>query len=312
MFPKIGMPRYYSSDSFVNLNMLKKILKPFLCCAAWILALSSAAQFESLSKLEIDMTEQMRLIGEMKTDAERSAASDSLRVLFIEALNSEGCFEYPFDLLDHMGVLLSPDERFRMFNWNVPKEDRSFDYHCFILTKDEKAGIYDWYEFREAKREINKVENKYLDTDNWLGALYYEIIMTGTSKKPSYTLLGWDGKDKLTTRKVVDVLTLEKNGPRFGAPIFKTEMGTNKRHLLEYADDAKVSLKWHPKQKRIVFDHLAPLDPVMYGVKAYYMPDGTFDALNLVRGKWVFEENIDARLGRDQNKKKWVDPSPKR
>jgi hypothetical protein len=312
MFSKNLFAKYYSGDSFVNLGMPRGFIKPLLICAVGLLSLSCFSQVESLSKLETDMVEQMRLIGETKTNVERAAASDSLRVLMIEALNSEGCFEYTFDQLTHMGVLTSPDGRFRLFNWNVPKEDRSFDYHCFILTQDEKLGIYDWYELVQAKREINKVENKYLDTDNWLGALYYEIIMTGTSKKPSYTLLGWDGKDKLTTRKVIDVLTLEKNGPRLGAPIFKTEMGTNKRHLLEYADDAKVSLKWHAKQKRIVFDHLAPLDPMMYGVKAYYIPDGTFDALNLVRGKWVFEENIEARLDRNQSKKQWVDPAKER
>lgn len=292
--------------------MLKANLLISLLFAAFVVPLSMFSQMESLVQLESQMAQCMSTIGESKDDNERQLASDSLRLLLIEALNSEGSFSYPFDSLTHMGVLNSPDGYFRIFNWNVPRQDRSFAYYCFVMTYDKKSEISDWTELVEAKREINKVENKYLDAESWLGALYYEIIPIKGGKKPAYTLLGWDGKDKLTTRKIVDVISFEKNGIRLGAPIFKTEMGTNKRYLLEFADDARVSLKWHARQKRIVFDHLAPLDPMMAGIPAYYIPDGTFDTLNLVRGKWVFQEGVEARLSRNESKKEWNDPAPKR
>jgi len=270
-----------------------------------ILSLISAAlfsQIESLQMLETRMQAQLDII---KNGAEenRIYASDSMSTLMIEALNSRGCFEYPFDSLQ-MGTLTSSDNFFRIFNWNVPMDNQSNEYHCFILTQEED-GIYDWTQCKSSNRVDEKANMKYLTPEKWMGCLFYEIIpMTKDKKgkmgqKRSYTLLGWDGNNKHSTKKIIDVITFNNGDIRFGAPIFKNTRGNPKRVILEYSNEVMVSLKYHQKQKRIVHDHLAPRDPMMTGVYSFYGPDMTFDAYNLQKGKWFFDENVDIRIGKD-------------
>ena len=277
-------------------------MKPILTIILVLISATAFSQIESLQMLERKMASQLNII---KTGDEpnRIVASDSMSVLMVEAMNYRGCFEYPFDSLQ-MGKMTSPDNVFRIFNWNIPKDDQSHDYQCFILTQEEE-NIYDWTQCKQLTRADEKVHMKYLTPEKWFGCLYYEIIpmIKGKkgkmAKKKSYTLLGWDGNDKYSTKKIIDVITFNNGEIRFGSPLFKNKRGSPKRVILEYSDEVMVSLKYHPKQKRIVHDHLAPRDPIMTGVFAYYGPDMTFDAYNLEKGKWVFAEDIDIRLGKD-------------
>ena len=44
----------------------------------------------------------------------------------------KGSFNYPFENLDNMSILTSPDYKFRIYNWVVPKEDGSFEYFAYL------------------------------------------------------------------------------------------------------------------------------------------------------------------------------------
>ena len=48
--------------------------------------------------------------------------------------------------------------------------------------------------------------NKKLNYKNWYGCLYYDIIPIKVGKEKYYTLLGWDGNNKNTTKKIIDVV----------------------------------------------------------------------------------------------------------
>ena len=112
--------------------------------------------------------------------------------------------------------------------------------------------------------------------------------------------------DRSVTRKIIDVLSFQGDKIRLGAPMFKTDKGTKKRYIIHYSSEVMVSLKYYKKQKRIVFDHVAPRDPMMTGVYAYYGPDMSFDCFNLIKGKWVMESNIDVTNGKSD--KPYFDP----
>ncbi|WP_457832243.1 hypothetical protein, partial [Staphylococcus aureus] len=57
--------------------------------------------------------------------------------------------------------------------------------------------------------------------ENWIGALYYNIILKEYNGKKYYTLLGYDENDARTTRKWIEVLTFNAdNKPIFGGKFF--------------------------------------------------------------------------------------------
>jgi hypothetical protein len=130
-------------------------------------------------------------------------------------------------------------------------------------------------------------------------------------KSERYTLLGWEGKDNLTTTKVIDVLTLNNGKLKFGAEIFEGGPRNSKRIILEYGNEVSCSVKYYHRQQHIVCDHLSPRNPMMKGIFADYGPDGSYDRWILEKGRWRLEENIDVSQYSESDRRPWKDPSKK-
>ena len=247
-------------------------------------------------------------------NADRDSASAKMRTFFIESFNNPESFDYAFDKLK-LSKIKSPDDRVRMFNWNQPNEDGTFKYYCFILrkiVKGKKEVSYEWFELTQAKREADKIESKYLNADKWIGALYYDIIPVGKKNVDTYVLLGWEGKDDVTTRKMIDAIEFTGNKVRLGANIFKTATGTQKRVIYEYSNDISMSIKYYPKKNCIVMDHLSPKNPMMQGVFADYGPDGTYCLFKLEKDKWEYIDDINISEFVEGDDRPFVDPRPNR
>lgn len=225
---------------------------------------------------------------------------DGLKIM----LKEEGAFTYPFDSLQSMSKITSPDKKFRLFNWNVELEGGYQKFYCFILKKDGTI-----IELKDRHRNMIKAEHKACTDKNWYGALYYKVIPLKGGK---YTLLGWNGKDALTTQKVVEVMTLSRKRAKFGYTIFKFDntRDRKRRFILEYADDAYVSLKYHQtkKNKQIVFSHVSPATPQVEGFYQYYYPDLSYDSFVLENGNWVYKSSVDVRNEQSTNDKKYNNP----
>ena len=84
--------------------------------------------------------------------------------------------------------------------------------------------------------------------------------MSKKAGKKYYTLLSWDLNDKYSRKKIIDVMYFSgKNKIKFGLPIFKkNKKESQKRVILEYDSKTSVSVKYHEKDQRIVFNHLIP------------------------------------------------------
>lgn len=209
-----------------------------------------------------------------------------------QVLEINGSFVFPFDSLKTLSKISSPDGEFRLFNWNVEMESGVNNFYCFVLKKDGTI-----IELKDNYRNIDNPELKTLPQTNWYGACYYKIIPMGRGK---YTLLGWNGKDDITTQKVIETMSLSRRNVKFGYDLFdfpEEPRERKKRIILEYSNEAYVSLK-HVETKtesQIVFSHLSPSTPQMEGYFQYYYPDLSYDGFTLKKGKWVFESDINIK-----------------
>jgi len=179
-----------------------------------------------------------------------------MRSQFIESFEHTTVFEYPFEKL-RFCTLTSPDKRVRLINWkdkrvrlinwNVPLKDGTYTYYCFVLTKNDKKGAVEWIELKDLTNEPDNFEGQVFKQNKWPGALYYDIIPMEKKNCKKYTLLGWDGKDNLSTRKVIEVMTINGKNIRFGDDVFKEDSPTSrKRMILEYSDEVSALLKYLP------------------------------------------------------------------
>ncbi|MBL4623749.1 MAG: hypothetical protein JKY42_01190 [Flavobacteriales bacterium] len=187
--------------------------------------------------------------------------------------------------------------------------DRTHRYFCLLQVHAKGSKDYALYELIDKSDEITRPLNRQLDHTNWYGALYSEIIVVKKKGKTYYTLLGWDGNNEFTTKKIIEVLYFTSaNNPKFGAQLFKLSKGSPRRIIFEYSEEATMSLKWEEKRKQIVFDHLSPSEEDLIGVRQYYVPDMSFDALELQKGTWVYIHDVDIRIKKGKYDQRYNNP----
>ena len=111
-----------------------------------------------------------------KEDREKFNANERFIKTLERALSIDNSFDYPFDSLSTIARLVSPDKTFRIFNWNLPKSDGTYEYYGFIQVYNKKSKKYKLYRLMDKSSEIKSPENQILSDENWYGAHYYKII----------------------------------------------------------------------------------------------------------------------------------------
>ncbi len=276
-----------------------------------ITTLSSLAQ-GLLPAFEDTLMQEQKKLYSSGSDQEKLDANFRLKSTFERALSVEHSFDYSFDSLKEIGRIYSPDKAFRIINWDLARNDGTHDYFGFIQVYNIKKKTYLLYFLTDKSADIKNAENAIGDANKWFGMLYYKIIPVKVKGKKYYTLLGFDGNDKLTSKKIIDVLSFNTDGsPRFGADLFKLEKKSPKRVIFEYAAQAVMSLKYNEDTRQIMFDHLSPSEPKLEGQFQYYGPDFSFDALEFKKGKWVYTPDVDARNKSSSKDNRYKDPKDK-
>lgn len=247
------------------------------------------------------------------TDSERLSAHAALAATWRDWLAAVPAEEaWNFELAPFEGWMAvieggEGDDRIRTITWNVELTDRTNRYGGFLIHADG------WTELVQDQRldnaDVLDVQRRYKPED-WPGAIYYDIVVRrDRRRRPVYLLLGWQGADATTSRKVVETLSLQRGRPRFGAPTLVVEGRRVKRHHLVYGDVLSAVLRHEPDRDRIVMDHLSTASPELEGMFAYYGPDYTYDAFVWSKGDWVLEKNVE--VANPKNDAPWRDPKPR-
>ena len=232
----------------------------------------------------------------MRTEADSTKlmAAATLETLLESFYADAENFTSEFDSVPFLGQLSSPDGAIGMACWNLAFEDGSFQYHAVMRHRSDKNTVV--VTTFEDTEDWDRMERKPFRPSSWYGALYYRILSNKHRGKTYYTILGWDGKDNITNRKVVDVITLQGRLILLGASIFKDEKNRPANRLVfEYANDVSMSLNYDDKEDLIIMDHLAPEDSRFVGQYQFYGPDFSYDALQCKKGEWLLLKDVFAK-----------------
>jgi hypothetical protein len=231
--------------------------------------------------------------------------SDSLftRIL-VRTLALKNSFYFGFDSVQ-IAKVYAPDSSFKIFTWQIEKGKDKYRQRGVIQykTTDGKMKITPLIDNSEFMEEYNVVT----DAKNWVGALYYNILLNEYQGKKIYTLLGFDENNKESNKKWIEVLTFnEKNEPVFGGPYFKhTTQGMRNRFDVEYKKESHVKINWDPEQQMIIYDHLSSENGFVNQRKTY-VPDGDYEGFKWDNGMWVHNEKVmcNCPLSNKENKEK--------
>ena len=222
---------------------------------------------------------------------------DSLSQLLLQELsfetNLKQAFQFSFDQVKSISILTSPDSAFRIFNWEISYLDGTNRYECLLLKKIGNSYELERLQPNDSIFEREVLINKQLNSQNWLSALYYKIILVESSFQTFYTLLAWNGNDLLTNKKYIEVLWFDKLGKtNFGAPIFRDNRSLQSRVIFEFGGQNSMNLNYEEESARISFSHLAPPSSTLEGIYEYYGADVTFDAYTWKGNYWQFNSEV--------------------
>lgn len=217
--------------------------------------------------------------------------------LFVKALRTPNSFEYPFDSIQTVSKLYAPDSTFRIFTWELQR-DESYYHQEGVIQMKTKDGSLKLFPLFDASDYTSTPTDSVRTNKNWIGAIYYNIVMKEYKGKKYYTLFGYDDNDVSSTRKWLEVLTFDANGnPVFGGNYFDYKDDELKapqpvdRFLLEYEKDARARMVYDPDLNVIVFDHL--ISESNEPQKKYTLiPDGDYEGFKWQDGKWVHVDKL--------------------
>jgi hypothetical protein len=263
-------------------------------------ATAFAGKAQTLSDLEAQMSTISPSILKGESDSVRVNANTQFMQLLEKALGIPNSFTYGFDSLKTISRLQPDDKSFKLFSWNMPKDDGSFIYFGYVQYKEPKTGANKFVKLIDKSDEIQQPETKGLSPKNWYGTHYYRIVQTTYKKEKFYTLLGIDFNNRSTRKKIVDVIEFDRLGNVFfGDNIFEYEKKSPKRIMFEYSAEVTMKLNYDDIKGMIVFDHLSPMKEDLAGQFQFYGPDFSYDGLKFKKGKWVQIIDIDARNPKD-------------
>ncbi len=274
-----------------------KIYLAFLLLLSYTCSFAQAVSDKYLAAVQDSLKPLSAVILDTrKTDEERELANTKFKSVLNRCLKSNGAEKFVFDSLNTIARLAPEDKSFVIYNWEMPHADGTFTFFAFVLSKNKKTKSYVFTELNDASYSIKRPESAILKADQWFGAHYYKVITVKRKGKSYYCLLGADWNNKLSKKKILEILSIEKDGSlKFGAPIINYNKVTLNRLIFEYTSNVSMSLNYDEKSKRIMFDHLSPIEEGLKGQYQFYAPDLSYDALKFKKGKWQLIENVDAR-----------------
>lgn len=237
-------------------------------------------------------------------DSLKKQLNQDLKELLILECSKPEAISHSFEEVKSLSILTSEDSVFRLFNWNIPWSDGTFDFECGLLKRIKDTDDADFYFLKSIEDSVQLTEQSPSPKNEWIPSLYYQVITKKTERLTYYTLLSWDGNNRLTTKKYIEVFWFDQAGEmRFGAPILVENGKAHKRKVFEYAAQNTLNLKFNSDLNRIEFDHLVPSNPRLAGVYEYYGADLSFDAYYWKNNRWEFESDIDIEEGINKSKK---------
>jgi hypothetical protein len=244
---------------------------------------------DTLQKLAKNLIVDSLAAGRMRND------SLFIRTL-VRTLQVKNSFFYPFDSVQGISKLYAPDSTFRIFSWALSFDDYYSRQRAAIQyrTTDGSLKLIPLKDFSEfTDKPIDSVRNR----NNWIGAVYYNIIKTEHKGKSYYTLFGIDNNSVQSNKKWVEVLTFnEKREPVFGGPYFSFEQDsikrpTQSRFSIEYKKDASILVNYVPEENLILVDHL--VSETDEDDKPHtFIPDGDSEGFKWENGKWLHIDKV--------------------
>lgn len=256
----------------------------------------SAADLKTLQKKEDSLKNYVKNVIVDSFTAGRMRSDSQFVKTLVRSLQVKNSFYYPFDSVKGIGKLYAPDSSFRIITWQIAFDD----YYCRqrgAIQYRTPNGSLKLVPLWDASEFTDYPEDSLRTKDNWIGAVYYNMILTQHNGKKYYTLFGFDANSVRSNKKWIEVLSFDsRNMPVFGGKHFTFKNDSLKRSpqhrfSIEYKKDASTMVNYEPDLGLILVDHLVSEtdEPELPWT---FVPDGDYEGFKWENGKWVYIHKV--------------------
>ncbi|MFZ9388468.1 MAG: hypothetical protein ACO25B_11375, partial [Chitinophagaceae bacterium] len=256
----------------------------------------SPADLKKLSAKEDTLAEYSQYLNTDSLTADRMVSDSIFTRTLVRALQIRNSFYYPFDSVRGFSKLYAPDSSFRIFTWSLSFDDYYHRQRGAIQMKTADGSLK-LLPLRDVSEFTDKPEDSVRTRNNWIGAMYYNIIQTEFKGKKYYTLFGFDPNSAQSSMKWMEVLTFnERREPVFGGPYFSYEedsipQKTKYRFGIEFKKGTRVLVNYVPELEMILVDHLIS-ETDQPDLPFTLVPDGDQEGFRWDNGKWVHIDKV--------------------
>jgi hypothetical protein len=218
--------------------------------------------------------------------------------MLVRSLKISNSFYFPFDSLQTISKLYAPDSSFRIFTWQIKKDEYVYFQRGAIQMRTEDGSLK-LFPLHDYSTFTAKPADSIRNANNWIGAIYYRIIEKNVNGKNIYTLLGFDDFTINSNKKWMDILSFNDQGqPVFGGPYFSFKNDSAKanktqvvRFYIEYKKEAVTTFNYDTSMNMIIYDHLIS-ESEEPNRKETYVPDGDYEGFTWQNGQWLHVSKV--------------------
>jgi len=209
----------------------------------------------------------------------------------VSTLKNGFSFKYDFDSLTSIKIIKSPDDKFKIYTWQIDLGDGTYRQRGAIQMNTSEGNLKLFPLFDQSDFVAN-ISLGVTDKNHWMGAVYYEIIPIETVNGKIYTLLGYDEYTVSISRKVIDILHFENGEPIFGGDYFTYPkdpcfpLGPVDRFVYQYKKGSNALIKYDPNRQVIVLSELTSIENDLSKPNTL-VPSGDELFFKWVKDKWT-------------------------
>jgi hypothetical protein len=257
---------------------------------------SGSDRLQQLRAAEDSMKYMARDIIQRPSGEERFWADSLFTRLLVRTLKIPHSFHFPFDSLETISRLYAPDSSFRIITWQLVVNENQCRQHGAIQL-NTKDGSLKLFPLIDKSDLIDNIGDTVTDHRAWIGAVYYRILMNQSGNKRIYTLLGYDENNERSTKKYMETLSWNEQGPIFGGRYIGFDADTGRkrpdcsRYVMEFKKYGRARLNYDEELGLIIAEHLQS-ETNEPNKKWTYVPDGDYEGFKWKNGKWVHIEKV--------------------
>jgi len=270
--------------------MLKNIFLIFLLCA--ICSFSTAQNIIdsngiALQKMAIQILED-------SSSENRYEADSIFTKTFVNTLKTPYSFNFTFDSLKSISQIVSPDKKFKFFSWQIKLDDDTY-LQRGAMQLNTPNGQLKLLPFFDKSEKFDAPEAEICNRKKWMGAIYYDVVLTEFKDVKYYTLLGFDEFNKFTSRKIIEVIHFENDEPILGGNYFMYTPDETypdapvERFVYHYKKGSNAYIKYNRETHQITLSELSSTNNDLK-MKSTLVPTGNEVYFLWKNGKWIMPE----------------------